>query len=152
MFAFQYAEITVRNSSLEHVTRVEVRYAETDAMGVVHHAVYPVWFELARIDFLRTHGLPFTELEAQGWQSPVVSLGLDYLRPCRFGDFIDVGSRLSLDGLRFRFDYEVVKNGDLLARGHSVHVFTRDGKPCRLPSHFIKQFFPELTDTHTNVC
>lgn len=129
-------------SPFEHITRIEVRYAETDAMGVVHHAVYPVWFELARIDFMRTHGLPFTDLEAQGWRSPVVSLGLDYLKPSRFGDFVDVHSRMSQDGPRFRFDYEVKRNDEILVRGHSQHAFTKDDKPCRLPRHFVETFFP----------
>lgn len=129
-------------SPYEHTARVEVRYAETDAMGVVHHAVYPVWFELTRIEYLRTHGLPFTGLEADGWRSPVVSLGLEYLRPSRFGDVVDVHALLSQDGVRFRFDYQVMCRAELLVRGHSVHVFTRNDKPCRLPPHFIKQLFP----------
>ena len=133
----------MRQSPLQYVCEIEVRYAETDAMAVVHHAVYPVWFEQTRIGFLRTHGLPFTKLESEGWRSPVVSLALEYLRPARFGDFVTVKATLSQDGLRFRFDYEVQRDNDLLARGHSLHVFTRDDKPCRLPAHFVKTFFPE---------
>jgi len=127
---------------LEHVARIEVRYAETDAMGVVHHAVYPVWFELARIGFLRSHGMPFTQIESEGWQSPVVALSLEYLKPGRFGDFVEVHAQMSQDGVRFRFDYRVECEGELLVRGHSLHVFTKSGKPCRLPAHFVSHFAP----------
>lgn len=136
----------------DYSAEIEVRYAETDAMGVVHHAVYPVWFEQARIGFLRTHGLPFTTIEAQGWRSPVVGLAVEYLKAAQFGDFVTVQARLSRDGLRFRFDYRILRRQDLLAQGHSLHVFTREGRPCRLPPLFLNHFFAAepVADTANN--
>ena len=71
-------------------TRIQVRYAETDAMGVVHHATYPIWFEQARVDFFRAVGAPYDEVEREGFASPVLELNVQYKRPCRFGDFVDV--------------------------------------------------------------
>ena len=64
-----------------HTCRIEVRYAETDQMGVVHHAVYPVWFEQARLEYFRSAGANYTDIEAAGFVSPVLKLEVQYKRP-----------------------------------------------------------------------
>ncbi|HSQ41303.1 MAG TPA: thioesterase family protein [Fibrobacteraceae bacterium] len=120
-------------------TTIEVRYAETDAMGVVHHSVYAVWFEQARVQGLRTQGLPYQDIEAQGYSLPVVRLEVEYLKPARFGDIVTVSMHLSKEGAsRFRFDYEVHCGVDLLVRGKTLHGFTRQGKACRPPQEFLR--------------
>ena len=55
-------------------TRIQVRYAETDAMGVVHHATYPIWFEQARVDFFRAVGAPYDEVEREGFALATLSM------------------------------------------------------------------------------
>ncbi len=135
----------LRKSSRTHTARIEVRYAETDAMAVVHHAVYPVWFEQARTEILRKYGAAYTELEATGYQSPVLALEVEYIKPARYGDFVDVQvSMTQEDRLRFRFRYEVFVNGTLITKASTLHLFTCRGKLSRqLPEIFVRAFFPE---------
>lgn len=132
-------------SLLTHTARIEVRYAETDAMAVVHHAVYPIWFEQARTEILRKYGVPYSELEAEGYQSPVLSIEVEYIKPSRYGDFVDIEVYIVReDRLRFRFVYEAFVNGTLITKGSSLHLFTFQGKLSRnIPEKFIRAFFPK---------
>ena len=99
-------------------TRIQVRYAETDAMGIVHHATYPIWFEQARVDFFRAVGAPYDEVEREGFASPVLELNVQYKRPCRFGDFVDVETRLVHEGrCKYKFLYQVTLNGEVCTTG-----------------------------------
>lgn len=119
---------------------VEVRYAETDQMGVVHHAVYVVWMEAARVEFLRRLGMPYHELERSGIRLPVVELGVTYRAPASFGQVVAVSCELS--GLASRaasFRYAVEWNGRLLAEGYTRHVCCDlDGRVVPFPENLRK--------------
>lgn len=107
-------------------------------MGVVHHAAWPVWFELARIRYLRQKQMSYEDLEKQGYSIPVIRLEVDYLKPARFGDFIDISLQLRREGLvRFQFHYSVYLDQTLLAQGVTHHVFTMGGKPVKPPKPFL---------------
>lgn len=107
-------------------TKVQVRYAETDQMGVVYHANYLVWFELGRTAFLEALGLSYAELEQEGYLSPVLDIQASYLSPARYGDEVTVTTWLeAYDGLRITYCYQVAAGERLLARGRSVHVLVR---------------------------
>src|SRR2546421_8214760 len=75
----QFSEVSIR-----------VRYAETDQMGVVHHANYLVWFELARSEFCRAHGIDYRQMEAEGFVLPVVEARVRYVSPARYEDEVVV--------------------------------------------------------------
>lgn len=128
---------------LESTTALRARYVETDQMGVVHHASYLAWLEVARTDFLRDRGLPYRELEARGIRLPVLGVEVRYLQPARYDDEILVKARLSAaTGVRFSFEYEVVRAGDgqLLARARTDHAATdHAGRPRRLPRDLSEQ-------------
>ena len=132
--------ITGRSTS-----RVRVRYAETDRMGVVYHANYFVWFEVGRTDLLRHHGWSYLEMEADGFTLPVVEAHCQFRRSARYDDDLDiVTTGTLLSPVRVRFDYEVVRAGDaaVLATGHTVHAsLDPNGKPRRLPSR-VAGIFP----------
>lgn len=107
-----------------HRTRTAVRYHESDQMGVVHHSNYICWFELARTEMMRAHGLDYAALERSGSLLAVVDVALRYLAPARFGDEVVIESWISeVERVRVRFDY-AVKSGDaaatLLCRGHTL--------------------------------
>jgi acyl-CoA thioester hydrolase len=126
--------------------RVRVRYAETDQMGVVYHANYFAWFEIARCELIRGSGTSYADLERQeGITLPVIEAHCHYLQPSRYDEDLLVratGHRPS--PARIAFDYEVVRAGDMtvLARGRTVHAATRQsGRPCRLPER-IRLLFP----------
>ncbi len=116
---------------------IRVRYAETDQMGVAHHASYLVWFEAARTEFIRDRGRSYAQIEADGWLLVVVEARCRYLRPARYDDVLVVRTRLGPAGpATLAFDYEVVRNGDreVLARGATVHAAVdRTGRPRRIP-------------------
>lgn len=86
--------------------KVRARYAETDQMGIIHHAVYPVWYEEARSDYCRQIGLPYSQMEKLGVMNPLLSLECRYLRPCRYEDQVLVKTWISeLSASRIRFCY-----------------------------------------------
>jgi acyl-CoA thioester hydrolase len=118
-------------------TRVRVRYADTDQMGVVYYANYFVWFEVARTEWLRESGWTYRDMEAAGVALPVIEAHCEYRQPSRYDDDVELSTRASLvTPVRLRFDYELTRNGDgvIAATGHTVHVAMRpDGRPCRLP-------------------
>lgn len=132
-------------SPIKHTAKIEVRYAETDAMGIVHHAVYPIWFEQSRTEIMRAYGCPYHLLEAEGFGSPVLQMELEYKHPCRYGDFVDVNVTLAKeDRLRVRFFYEIINKDKLCVKGSTLHIFVKEGKPCRqAPESFENVFFPK---------
>ncbi|HEY9249451.1 MAG TPA: thioesterase family protein [Rariglobus sp.] len=117
---------------------VSVRYAETDMMGVVYHGSYLPWLEIGRTTLLKEHGLPYRELEADGFLLPVLEVGLRYLRPARYDDTVAITTFLrEKPTLRIRMEYELHRGGDLLATAFTVHAFIdRAGKPVRPPAAF----------------
>lgn len=98
---------------------MRVRYAETDADGVVYHSNYLIYFEVARVDLLRALGHPVTEVARRGYQLPVVEARVKYLRPAHLDDLLNVSLGLdSVGPASFTFDYEVTReDGLLLATG-----------------------------------
>ena len=119
-------------------TRVRVRYAETDQMGVVYYANFLVWFEVARVEWLRQGGWSYRDMEHDGTALPVIEAHCEYRQPARYDDEIEIAARATLlTPVRVRFDYDVVRVADdtLAALGHTVHASVdAGGKPCRLPS------------------
>jgi len=106
-------------------TKLKVRYAETDQMGVVHHATYLVWFEAARIDFLDVAELAYREVERRGIFLPVIEAKATFRRPAHFGDSVLIHTRigdLRSRGVRFEYEVEREEGELLLARGYTEHV------------------------------
>lgn len=106
-------------------TRLRVRYAETDAMGIVHHSCYVVWFEAGRSDYMRQLGSSYAEFEAQGYCLPVTELDARFVRPAYYDEMVVVRTRLqSLRSRKLTFEYQVVREatGELLASGHTAHI------------------------------
>jgi acyl-CoA thioester hydrolase len=118
-------------------TRVRVRYAETDQMGVVYYANFLVWFEVARVEWLRQGGRSYRDMEHDGTALPVIEAHCEYRHPARYDDEIEIAARATLlTPVRVRFDYDVVRVADdaLAAVGHTVHAAVdAGGKPRRLP-------------------
>lgn len=111
---------------MPNITEVTVRYAETDCMGVVHHAVYPVWFEIARTDYIKSIGVSYAEMEKGGVMLPVTSISVKYHLPAKYDDELAVASRITrLTPARVEFAYTVTRKatGELLTEGTSCHAF-----------------------------
>ena len=93
-------------------TKIRVRYSETDKMGVVYHANYLMYFEVARTALLHELGYPYEEVEKKGYLSPVVDVHLHYGAPLQFGDVAVVRTRITkLTQTKTIFEYEIYKEG-----------------------------------------
>ncbi len=118
-------------------SRVRVRYAETDQMGVVYHSNYFVWFEVGRTDLLRVAGSTYRDLEKDGVFLPVIEAHCDYTQPARYDDDLEIRTAATLlSPARVAFTYEVVRPADnqIVATGRTVHAAVdRSGRPRRLP-------------------
>jgi acyl-CoA thioester hydrolase len=124
-------------------TEIEVRYAETDQMGVVHHANYVIWFELARTRLCAASGFHYADIEKMGYLLMVTGVEVRYRRPARYGDTVRVvcwNERLGSRGLRFA--YEVYKEDEILVTGATEHIWVEaaSGRPCRTPEAVREPF------------
>ncbi len=104
--------------------RIEVRYAETDQMGIVHHANYLVWFEQARTRLCSEAGFHYAEIEKKGYLLLVTGASLTYRGPSRYGDEVDVACWVDRLGSRgVTFAYSVMRGEALVATGTTEHVW-----------------------------
>jgi len=119
--------------------QVTVRYAETDMMGIVYHANYLPWFEVARTALLREQGFPYRQLETDGYRIPVLEVAAKFVRPALYDDTLTIVATMKEKPLlRIRLEYEVFRGEELLATGHSSHAFCDlHGRPTRPPSAFV---------------
>jgi acyl-CoA thioester hydrolase len=123
---------------------IQVRYSETDAMRFVYYANYLVYFEVARTSALADLGHPYWEMEAREVLIPVLSAHCDYRKPARYGDRLTVRTlRWRKGAARLRFEYQVLREAELLATGHTEHAFMHpEGRPIRPPREIVELFPP----------
>ncbi|HEB84515.1 MAG TPA: acyl-CoA thioesterase [Bacteroidetes bacterium] len=121
--------------------RFHVRYADTDQMGHVYYANYLIYFEMARSEWMRSAGLPYSKFENMGYIVPVVEAHVRYRRRIFYDDLVEVKTGVKpVSKTRFRFSYEVRRAGEepILADGWTVHtVLDGDGRPQRIPDLFL---------------
>ena len=122
--------------------QVTVRYAETDMMGVVYHGSYLPWFEVGRTTLLKELGLPYRDLESQGFYLPVLELSVKYLRPAVYDDVVTIVTTLrDKPLLRIELEYEVKRGEERLATARTVHAFIdKTGRPVRPPANVVDVF------------
>jgi acyl-CoA thioester hydrolase len=120
-------------------TQVRVRYAETDQMGVAHHASYLVWFEAARSEFCRQQGYPYRDLERLGYTLPVVEIRCRYKMAAYYDDELTLeAAAASVRTRRIHFVYRALRGDTLLAEGETIHlVVAPGGAPRSLPPDII---------------
>ncbi len=119
-----------------------VRYAETDAMGVVHHASYVVWLEQGRTETLRACGVPYTAIEARGLFVVLSRLEVRYLAPARYDDMVTVRAELAaVRSRQVQFAYRVTLAASraalVEARSEHVVVDRASGRPARMPDDLL---------------
>jgi acyl-CoA thioester hydrolase len=114
---------------------IRVRYAETDRMGLLHHANYFVYFEMARTELLRQRGISYREIEDAGHFLVIVDIDCKFKRPAHYDDLLTVRTTVErVTHVKIVHRYEVFRDGLLLAEGHStLACVDRDGKPQALP-------------------
>lgn len=126
---------------------IRVRYAETDRMGLLHHANYLVYFEQGRTELLRSQGLSYRDLEDQGFLLVLTKLEVRYRRPARYDDLLTLRTTVVRTTMvRIDHKYELLCDGQLLAEGTStLACVDREGHPQALPD-FLMQRRQALSD------
>ncbi len=119
---------------------VRVRFAETDAQGIAHHAGFVVWFEVARIAYLAEHAGGYRAIQAQGIEALTTAVHVDYHRAAVFDDVLTVWARcVDVKGARFRYEYAITRGEDAIASGATDHatVDRTTLRPVRVPTWFV---------------
>lgn len=126
---------------------ITVRYAETDAMGVVHHASYIVWLEAARVEWMDQIGFPYTQVEAMGIGFAVIEVGFTYRSAARFGDKVEVEVWLSeLSSRILKYQYRVWNGTQLVGEGFTRHVGQdKTGRAVRIPAEIMSALSGNVT-------
>ena len=126
-----------------HETRVRVRYAETDQMGVVYYANYLVWMEVGRVEWCRSRGVNYHQIEADdGIFLAVAEANCRYRAPARYDQEVIIRTWLAVSHPRMaEFHYEMRVEDRLLAKGYTKHIWTgADLRPARLPAKYLRMF------------
>ncbi len=125
-----------------HVSHIRVRYGETDRMGVLHHSVYPLYFEEARTDLLRKSGMSYKDLEDSGIILPLRDLSVTYYYPAYYDDTLAVKVTLEeIRGVRLIFSYEVTNEKNTrVATATTTLIFTdaKTFRPIRPPAEILR--------------
>ena len=122
-------------------TEVTVRFAETDAQAIAHHASFVVWLEVARVAYLAEHAGGYRAIQARGIEALTTAVDVRYLRAAQFDDPLRVWARcVDLRGARFRYEYAVEREGELVAEGSTSHatVDAATRRPVRVPPWFLE--------------
>ena len=130
-------------------TPITARYAETDQMGIIHHSVYPVWFEVGRTNFIRMIGTGYGQLEKNGVMLPLSELSCKYIRPIHYEDEVIIRtSVMKLTVSRIQFSYKVLLDGVLMAEGSTTHGFVDSNtlRPLNMKK-FNQQLFEKMLDS-----
>lgn len=136
-----------------HETHIRVRYSDTDQMGYMYYGNYASFYEVGRVEMLRSLGLTYRSFEESGIMMPVLELHSKYIKPARYDDRITVRTFLKeLPQTRIHFDYELFNEKDeLINIGSTKLVFVdmQSGRPSKPPGHFIallKPYFNEAKE------
>ncbi|WP_404452732.1 acyl-CoA thioesterase [Virgibacillus necropolis] len=131
-------------------TDIDVRYQETDQMGVVYHANYLVWFEIGRTKFIESLGFNYAEMEKSNVVSPVVDAQISFKKPIRYGEMATVETWLDqYDGLRTVYGYRILNGENNIAiTGTTKHVIVKKDNFRPLS---LKRAFPDWHNAYKKV-
>lgn len=122
---------------------IRTRYGETDQMGVIYYGIYPQYLEVARVEWLRSLGISYKELEALGVMLPVVSLQINYKRPARYDELLSITLTLrEKPTSKITFDYQIFnEEKQLLAEANTTLVFVNEEtfKPIKCPDFILEK-------------
>jgi acyl-CoA thioester hydrolase len=123
----------------QHTIQIRVRYAEIDGMGYLHHSRYLQYFELGRVELLRTLGHSYADLERQGVIFVVVKAAVTYKSPARFDEQLTLNTRVTRQtAVRLDHAYELKRDHILVAEGQTtIACVNRDGQLVAIPEHLL---------------
>jgi acyl-CoA thioester hydrolase len=116
---------------------VRIRFAETDAQGIAHHASFVVWLEVARVAYLAAHAGGYQAIRDRGVEALTTEVCVRYHRAAYFDETLWVWARCTdVRGARFKYEYRIEREGELVADGHTLHatVDRETYQPTRVPA------------------
>lgn len=122
-------------------TEISVRFAETDAQAIAHHASFVVWLEVARVAWLAEYAGGYPAIREQGIEALTTAVEVRYRRAAHFDDRLRIWTRcVDLRGARFRFEYAIERDGEIVAEASTAHatVDATTHRPIRLPASFLE--------------
>ena len=127
-------------NTFTHKTKITVRYAETDRMGIVYYANYLIWFEVARTEYLKALGVSYRDLEdKENLGLMVVESVCQYKHPVTYDDEVCIETHATdVKHSSLSFEYKITRKKTVVALGKTVHVFTINGKPVKIPANLKK--------------
>jgi acyl-CoA thioester hydrolase len=148
-------EIESANKKISGETKLRVRYAETDQMGVVYHSNFVIWFEVGRVELLRQLGFQYRDMEQQDdCHIPVVDLRVRYKVPAQYDEEIVIRTEIrNVRSSLLHFTYEVFRESDrtLLATGETMHIIVdKQLKRRSLPEKYLQAFTSRTSTRTTN--
>jgi acyl-CoA thioester hydrolase len=130
----------------ENATKLRVRYGETDQMGYMYYGNYAEFFEVGRVEMLRSLGLTYSGMEASGIMMPVLELKCKYLKPARYDEEITINVIMDkMPGVKIHFRYELFnEKQELIHIGETLLAFInmKSNRPCLPPADFIEKLKP----------
>jgi acyl-CoA thioester hydrolase len=117
-------------------TEIKVRFAETDAQGIAHHASFLVWLEVARVEYLERYAGGYQAIRDRGYEALTTEVNVRYHRVAAFDDRLTIEARcVDLRGPRFRYEYRITRAGELVAEAWTRHavVDAKTNRPTRVP-------------------
>lgn len=120
---------------------VRVRFAETDAQGIAHHAAYVVWLEVARVAYLADHAGGYRSIQEQGIEALTTGVSVDYRAAAAFDDVLTIRLRcVDVRGARFRYEYRIERGDELIATAETRHAIVDavTHQPTRVPPWFVE--------------
>lgn len=125
------------------VTTIDVRYPDCDSMQIVHHAVYPIWYEIGRIDFFEQMGFGYKASKALGIDPAMVNLEINYGAPVTYPGKVTLKTHCTLcSGKKLAFRYELFRQGEdkPCSTAKSFHIWVKDGKSVNIEADYPEMF------------
>lgn len=130
----------------EHTTKVRVRYGETDQMGYMYYGNYAEFYEVGRVEMLRSLGMTYSGMESSGIMMPVLEMNCKYLKPALYDEEISIKVIMhKMPGVKIHFRYELYNpGGELINIGDTLLVFVnmKTNRPCMPPQEFLDKLKP----------
>ena len=127
---------------MEDKIEICVRYSETDQMSLVYHGNYVKYFEIGRIAWLKKIGISYKQMEDDGIMLPVIDVKINFRKPALFDDKLILTTKLKrLPSYMIEFEYEIIRNDDLITRGYTKLIFlnSKTKKPIRCPNFLLNK-------------
>ena len=133
---------------IQNTITFRVRYAETDKMGIAHHSSYLLWFEMARIELMRSIGLSYAQIEKDGYLMPVLEMHVKYKRAVTFDQLLHITASIEQKPkARLTYNYIILDGENVICEAHSIHGYmnlkNKAIKPPRVFLNKMNEYFKE---------